>query len=163
MFHNWKKGDREHYLEGMYSLLVGSISQKTFISCEHRHIVQGNMFSYPTAFYFAKLSVIDDQIEPGSLHLLRFCPLAWVRSDKPSRWLRMPTEFGPIDLELQLSEDGKTLEISFSHDWGTPAESDGFHGAPAAVTLHVPPVPGLKTVRVNGKKYAASKGEITIK
>ena len=75
----------------------------------------------------------------------------------------MPTEFGPIDLESRLSQDGKTLEISFSHAWGTAAEEDTLHGVPDDVLLHIPPVPGLKSVRVNGKKYAASKGEITIK
>ena len=168
MFHNWQKGDREHYLEGMYSLLVGSISQKTYISCEHRHHVQGTLFSYPLAFYFSKLAVVDDQIEVGSLHLLRFCPLAWVSKEKPMRIANMPTEFGPIDLTVQLSQDGSTLEVSFSNSWddaGTnsiSAGSDTIHGAPDGVVLHVPPVPGLRSVRVNEKKYSASKGEIKL-
>ena len=153
VFHNWQKGDRKHYLEGMYSLLVGSISQKTYISCEHRHHVQGTLFSYPLAFYMAKLAVIDDQISEGNLHLLRFCPIAWCSSKDESRFLSMPTEYGPVDLRFRLSDDGKTLEVSFNGNW---------REAPGETILHVPPVPGLKSVRVNGKKYSASKGEIRL-
>ncbi len=151
LFHDWKKLDREKYLEGMYSLLVGSISQKTFISCEHRHRVQGNMFSYPLAFYIARLSVIDDQIEPGALHLLRICPKAWITKDDPSVFKDMPTEYGPIDLKFSLSEDGKTMEVQYAHKW---------HHAPSDVVLHIPPVEGLKYVSVNGKRYPVKKGEI---
>ena len=162
VFHSWQLGDRERYLEGMYSILIGAVSQNTYISCEHRHGIQGTQFAFPLGFCLARLAVIDDQIEPGSLHLLRMCPLAWIKPDYKTKFLRMATEFGPVDLEMQLSQDGKTLEISFSHAWGTAAEADKLHGAPAEVTLHVPPVPGLKSVRVNGKKYSASKGEIKL-
>ena len=156
IFHDWALGDRQLYLEGMYSMFAGAISRNTFISCEHRHGVQGNIFAFPLAFILARLAVIDDQIEPGSLHLLRLCPLAWLSPDKPSRFLSMPTEFGPVDLTAQLSGDRKTLEISFK------ASSDSFRDAPESITVHVPPVPGLKTVRVNGKKYSASRGEIKL-
>ena len=153
VFHNWKKGDREKYLEGMYSMLVGSLSQKTYISCEHRHKVQGTMFSFPLAFYLAKLSVIDDQIQPGALHLLRFCPKVWVRKDDPSAFRNMPTEYGPIDLQFNLSGDGKTLQVQFSHQW---------HHAPAEVVLHIPPIEGLKHVSVNGKRYSVKGGPLRL-
>ena len=163
MFHNWKNGDRERYLEGMYSLLVGSISQKTYISCEHRHKVQGTLFSYPLAFYFEKLAVLDDQIEPGSLHLLRFCPLAWVSKEDKTELAGMPTEFGPVDLSFKLSGDGKTLDMEFSHAWGNTSGKDTIHGAPERIVIHIPPVPGLKKVRINGKVYPATKGDVVLK
>ena len=67
--------------------------------------------------------------------------------------LKMPTEFGPVDLTAQLSADGKTLEVQFQGDW---------RERPGTIVLHVPPVPGLKKVLVNGKKYAA-RGEILVK
>ena len=158
-FHSWQLGDRAHYLEAMYSILVGAISQNTFISCEHRHGMQGNQFAFPVGFILARLAVIDDLISEGDLHLLRFCPLAWLKSDYKTRFLRMPTEFGPVDLETQLSEDGRTLYVTFSHSWGSGLGQT----PPREVVLHVPPVPGLKSVRVNGKKYSASKGEIHLK
>ena len=153
-FHSWQLGDREHYLEAMYSILVGSISQNTYISCEHRHGIQGTLFSFPLGICLARLAVIDEQIEPGALHLLRFCPLAWLKADRPARFLMMPTEFGPVDLTLQLSADGKTLDVGFSGEW---------RDRPGQIILHVPPVPGLKKVSVNGKKYHASAGEIILK
>ena len=153
-FHSWQLGDRRHFLEAMYSVLVGGISQNTFISCEHRHGIQGTLFAFPLGMGLARLSVIDEQIVPGELHLLRFCPLAWLRSDRPARFLRMPTEFGPVDLTAQLSKDGKTLEVSFKGDW---------RDRPGKVVLHVPPVPGLRKVSVNGKRYPSFRGVIVLK
>ena len=152
-FHSWQLGDRARYLEAMYSILVGGVSGNTFISCEHRHGMQGLQATFALGFYLARLAVIDEQIEPGALHLLRFCPLAWLKTDRPARFLRMPTEFGPVDLTLQLSADGKTLDIAFSGEW---------RDRPAGIVLHVPPVPGLKRVRVNGRRYPASRKEIYI-
>ena len=153
-FHSWKAGDRDRFLEAMYSVLVGGISQNTFISCEHRHGMQAMQSAFALGFYLARLSVIDEQIVPGDLHLLRFCPLAWLRSDRPARFLRMPTEFGPVDLTAQLSKDGKTLEVSLKGDW---------RERPGEVVLHVPPVPGLRKVSVNGRRYPASRETIELK
>lgn len=152
-YHSWQLGDRERFLEAMYSVLVGAVSNNTYISCEHRHGIQGNQFAFPFGFYLARLSVIDDQISRDNLHLLRFCPLAWLKKDRPARFLKMPTEFGPVDLTAQLSADGKTLEVTFAGAW---------REKPGEIVLHVPPVPGLKKVSVNGKKFTASKGEIRL-
>ncbi len=148
LFHSWKLADRGRYLEGMYSIMVGAISQNTYISCEHRGGIQGNLFAFPLAFYLAKLSVIDDQISYGDLHLLRLCPQAWITSAEDTRFENMPTEFGPVDLKFRLSEDGKTLDVSFGADW---------RSAPRKVVLHVPQMPGLKNVVVNGVSYSGKE------
>jgi len=153
-FHSWQLGDRQRYLEAMYSILIGAVSQNTYISCEHRHGMQGTQFAFPVGFMLARLAVIDDQIAPGDLHLLRFCPLAWLKTDEKARFLRMPTEFGPVDLTAGLSSDGKTLEVTFKGDW---------REKPGEVVLHVPPVPGLKKVSVNGKRYSLSKDVIILR
>ena len=153
-FHSWQLGDRQRYLEAMYSILIGAVSQNTYISCEHRHGMQGTQFAFPLGFMLARLAVIDDRISEGDLHLLRFCPLAWLTPERPARFLRMPTEFGPVDLTAQLSRDGKTLEVGFSVDW---------REKPGEVVLHVPPVPGLKRVRINGRLYPASRGTIPVR
>ena len=152
-YHSWQLGDCERFLEAMYSVLVGAVSHNTFISCEHRHGIQGNQFAFPFGFCLARLSVIDDQVSRDNLHLLRFCPLAWLQQDRPARFLMMPTEFGPVDLTVQLSADGKTLEVTFNGDW---------RERPGEIVLHVPPVPGLRKVSVNGKKYSASKGAVRL-
>lgn len=150
-FHSWQLGDREHYLEAMYSVLVGAISQNTYISCEHRHGIQGTLFAFPLGIYLARLAVIDELIDEGNLHLLRFCPLAWLRTDRPACFLQMPTEFGPVDMTVVLSDGGSTLEVSLSGTW---------RDRPNEIVLHIPPVPGLKKVVVNGRRYSALRGEI---
>ena len=155
-FHSWQLGDRSHFLEAMYSVLVGAISQNTYISCEHRHGMQGTQFAFPFGFMLARLAVIDDLISEGDLHLLRLCPLAWLKSDYKTRFLRMPTEFGPVDLEMQLSADGKTLDVTYS----LSKASNSIQTAPGEVVLHIPPVDGLKYVSVNGKRHPVRNGEI---
>lgn len=152
IFHSWQTGDRRRYLEGMYSILVGAISQNTYISCEHREGIQGNLFAFPLAFYLAKLSVIDDQIANGDLHLLRFCPHAWITPDEETRFERMPTEFGPVDLMFRLSEDRKRLDVTFRADW---------REKPHRLILHAPQLPGLERIAVNGRDYEPTK-EITL-
>ena len=153
VFHSWKKGDRQKYLEGMYSILVGAISQNTYISCEHREGIQGNLFAFPLAFYLAKLSVIDDQIAYGDLHLLRLCPHAWITSQEETRIEQMPTEFGPVDLRFRLSKNKKILTLSFQGHW---------REKPRNVILHVPQLPGLERIVINGNAYDASKKSLTL-
>ena len=148
IFHSWKLGDRQRFLEGMYSIMVGAISQNTYISCEHREGIQGNLFAFPLAFYLAKLSVIDDQISYGDLHLMRLCPHAWISSKEETRFEKMPTEFGPVNLKFRRSDDGKTLHVTFSADW---------REKPRKIILHVPQMPGLETIVVNGKSYSGVK------
>lgn len=142
IFHSWQKGERVKYLEGMYSLFTGGMSQNTYISCEHRHGIQGNLFVAPLAAYLAKLAVIDEAIEPGALHLLRLCPLAWVSDKEFTIFANMPTEYGPVDLEFGLVDEGRTLEVRFDGKWRQKPES---------VILHLPPVDGLRKVRINGR------------
>ena len=145
VFHSWKLGDRQRFLEGMYSIMVGAISQNTYISCEHRHAIQGTLFAYPLAFYLAKLSVIDDQISYGDLHLMRLCPHAWISSEEETRFENMPTEFGPVNLKFRRSADGKTLNVTFNADW---------REKPNKIILHVPQMIGLETIVVNGQQYS---------
>ncbi|MCI0534436.1 MAG: hypothetical protein L0Z50_04345 [Verrucomicrobiales bacterium] len=148
MFHSWQLGERERFLEGMYSLFAGSMSRKTRISCETRGGITGNVFSAPLAVYLARLAVIDDQLSPGELHLLRLMPLAWLAPEQPAIFRQMPTEYGPVTVETRLSQDGKTLEVTYQ-----PV----FRVLPRKVWLHRPPVQGLKTVKVNGKTLRFGK------
>lgn len=145
VFYSWKLADRQRFLEGMYSIMVGAISQNTYISCEHRDGIQGNLFSFPLAFYLAKLSVIDDQISEGDLHLLRLCPLAWISSEEDTYFENMPTEFGPVNLRFRLSKDRKSLNITFSAKW---------RESPSNLIIHVPHLPGLERVIINGESYS---------
>jgi hypothetical protein len=149
IFHSWQLNDREKFLEGMYSLYAGALSQNTYISCEHRHGIMGNLFATPLAFYATRLAVIDDQVRANELHLMRICPQAWISSAEETIFDNMPTEFGAVSLRFKKSADGKTLDVQFTPAW---------RHQPGKVVLHVPPVEGLKTVKVNGKKYKVTAG-----
>ncbi|HEU5124160.1 MAG TPA: hypothetical protein VFW05_08880 [Verrucomicrobiae bacterium] len=145
---SWQLGDREKFLEGMYSLFTGAISPETYISGEHRHGMYGTVFVAPLMTWCMRQAVIDDQLEPNAIHLLRLCPLAWISDKEETVFEKMPTEFGPVNLRFKLSADGKTLNVSFSGDW---------RGKPDQVVLHAPPVPGLKKIVVNGKRYSPGR------
>ncbi|MDR1121193.1 MAG: hypothetical protein LBM08_09780 [Dysgonamonadaceae bacterium] len=148
VFHAWQLQDRKHYLEGLYGLLLGATSQNTYISCEHRHGIQGVIAVNALAFNLARLAVIDEQITSGELHLLRLCPLAWLSDKEETIFEKMPTEFGPVNLKYKLNADKTTLQVSFSGDW---------HEQPQRIVLHVPPMQGLSKIVVNGKKYAVKE------
>jgi hypothetical protein len=139
---SWRSGDREHFLEGMYALFTGAISNQTYINCEHRNAMYGTVFVAPLMTWCARQSVIDDQLAPRDLHLLRLVPLAWVSSGQETAFENMPTEYGPIDLTWRLSKDGTRLDLKFSPHWRVK---------PDRIILHVPPVVGLSGIAVNGR------------
>lgn len=154
VFHSHQLGDRVHFLEGMYSQFAGAISRQTRTVCETRGGITGRITHCDTPFYLTRLAVVDDLIVENELHLLRICPLAWLSSARETKFERMPTVFGPVTLRWQLSPDGKTLALTYTN---------AFHTQPARVRLHVPPVPGLETISVNGTSLPAVSGaELTL-
>jgi len=153
IFHSWQLGDRYKFLEAMYSLLSGAISRQTYISCETRHGIHGNIFANPIFVYLVRLSVIDDEIEQGQLHLLRLVPKAWLKTDYQTRFENMPTEFGPVTIKFKLAEQGKVLDVSYQAK---------FRHQPKKTVLHVPPVAGLVKVIVNGKATKARPGDVLL-
>jgi hypothetical protein len=150
IFHSHQLGDRQRYLEGMYSIFTGAMSRQTYVSCETRGGITDNVFSATLALTLARLAVVDDELEPDHLHLLRLTPLAWVSAKEQTRFENMPTEFGPVTVKWQLTEDGKTLNLDFNPK---------FRRQPKAVILHVPPSPGLSKLIVNGTEHAAEAGK----
>ncbi|MBN1488647.1 MAG: hypothetical protein JXA69_01915 [Phycisphaerae bacterium] len=150
IFHAWQTADRMRFLEGLYSLLTGAVSRQTSIGCEHRGGISGTLFSLPLTIEAARLSVIDDQIEPDSLHLLRLVPLAWLTTDHETVFERLPTEYGPVTLRFRLADEGRRLDVSFT---------SRFRFAPARVRLHVPPLPALRAVTINGRPHEVKPGE----
>ncbi len=148
MFHNWQLGDRDRYLEGMYGLLVGGLSQDTYVSSEHRHAIYGNLFSHPIVVWSVLHSVIDDSISDKDLHLLRMCPNEWLSSKTATKFTKVPTKYGPVDLAFKLSRDGRTLDLDWKGRW---------HHRPRKVILHGVPGSGVKWVKVNGRKFRAQE------
>jgi len=143
MFHNLELGDRIRFMEGMYSLFAGSLSQQTRISCETRGGITGTVFSASMAIYLARLSVLDDESHDNELHLLRLVPLAWLQKDKELIMENMPTIYGPVTLRGKLSEDGSALNLEYKAD---------FRVEPSRVVLHQPPLEGLREIYLNGER-----------
>jgi hypothetical protein len=149
VFHTHQLGQRERYLEAMYSLFCGALSRNTAISCETRGGITENCFSIPTAVDLARLAVIDDEVDLGTLHLLRLTPLAWVSANEETRFENMPTEFGPVTLKWKLIDGGKTLQVSYTQT---------FRHQPQAIVLHIPPIATLEKCTINGKEHPARPG-----
>lgn len=145
LFHCWQRGQRAPFLEGLYSVFAGSMSRQTYVGGETRGGVYGVLFGHGLATYLARLSVIDDQVEERALHLLRLAPRAWLLPGRWTRFDRMPTELGPVTLHFRVARDGKTLEVRLRA---------AFRFLPRKVVLHVPPLEGVRAVRLNGSRLA---------
>ncbi len=140
VFHSHAMADRNRMLEGMYSLLTGSVSRRTFVSCETRGGITGLVIPAGLGAFLARLAVVDDQIADDELHLLRVMPLTWLRADRQTRFENIPTEFGPVTIRAGLATNPTALTVSFSSK---------FRFEPKRRVLHVPPCPGLKEIRWN--------------
>lgn len=147
VFHSHQSGDRTRFLEGMYSQLAGGLSRQTFTTCETRGGITALTPCLP-AFYLLRLSVIDDQIVPGELHLLRLMPLAWLSQGRETRFENVPTEFGPVSLGVKLQTGGTQLAVRYSARW---------RHAPSKVLLHVPPG-NIRMLTVNGNQVQVTSG-----
>ena len=138
--HSHQLGDRQRFLEGMYSMMAGAHSRKTFTTCETRGGITGLVSHMDICS--VKLCVIDDLIEPATLHLLRTTPKAWLKTDHVTRFENVPTIFGPVTVRFELTDDGKTLDLHYSAN---------FHHTPRKVMLHVPPLPEIDQLHINGR------------
>ena len=152
VYHSHQTGDRLRFLEGMYSIYAGAMSRQTFSICETRAGISGCTPWLPV-FYMTRLAVIDDQIEPEALHLLRLMPLAWLSSERECKLASVPTEFGPISLTVRLSPRRDELQVTYA---------TLFRSAPKRVLLHIPEVAGLKRITLNGKMLEWNKKQNTV-
>lgn len=60
----------------------------------------------------------------------------------------MPTIFGVVNLRFKTSKDGKNLNVAFNGTW---------REKPNRITLHIPPVAGITSVTVNGRRRAGAR------
>jgi hypothetical protein len=56
------------------------------------------------------------------LHLLEGMPAAWAKPGGVNRLKDMPTEFGPLSLEVRIAEDGRTAQLRLDPPTRTPPE-----------------------------------------
>lgn len=149
LFHTHQLSDRQRFLEGMYSMNIGAHSRKTYTACETRGGITGLVGHI--GIYAVKLCVVDDFIEPDALHLLRMAPKAWLKTGYLARFENIPTIYGPVTVNFQLTNEGETLKLDFTTD---------YHHPPKKVMLHVPPLPNIKKVTINNQPFKAKSGEV---
>jgi len=77
--------------------------------------------------------------------------LAWLKPGAVARFDAIPTEFGPVTLLTKVSRDGKTLAVTYRPKFRHP---------PSKVWLHIPPVAGLRTVLVNGRRVPMKTSQL---
>jgi len=138
-YHTLELGDRHRFTMGLYGLLAGGASQRTFVSSETWEAIFGASFT--TAAFVDPMIQSTLEERGDELHVLRMTPLAFLGSGGFS-WKEAPTIFGPTSIGARLDQDRTRLDIEFTPPVRNP---------PKAIYLHVPPVPGLRLVTLNGK------------
>ena len=74
----------------------------------------GNLCTTGLIFWMLRNAVLDDQVEPGELHLLRLCPLAWLDAGQETVFERLPTQYGTVTVRFRPSADGSELTVTTS-------------------------------------------------
>jgi len=148
VYHSLNEGNRDRFLEGLYSVLVGGLSTKTYSGCETRGGVKGLSCPFALAFDLALRSVVDDQLEPDALHLLRLVPPDWIAAEEEFKFGRLATEFGPVSLHVH-RKGSALLDVAFE---------GARRSVPQTAYLHIPPLEGLTTLRFNGQEIAVAPG-----
>ena len=59
-------------------------------------------------------------------------PAAWTKAGGVNRLKNMPTEFGPLSLEVRIAEDGRTAHLRLDPPTRTPPEHVYLHLGPWA-------------------------------
>jgi hypothetical protein len=131
----------------MYSMLTGGHSQQTYTACETRGGITG--IAGHIGIYATRLCVVDDLVEPDTLHLLRLVPRAWLRKGEEVRFENIPTIFGPVTVNFQPDAAGVSVRVDYRSD---------FHHPPKRTLIHGPPLAGLSEMIVNGRRIAMHAG-----
>jgi hypothetical protein len=142
VYQSWGSGDREHYLEGMYSLLAGGMSPQTHIPFEHRTGMSSVQGVEGTVMWLIRNAVIDDSIVVNQLHLLRMCPPAWLSTTQTTSFTSIPTYFGPVGVQFTQTA-GNALSFTWSATW---------RQRPQQVVLYFPPT--IQQITVNGSQFS---------
>jgi hypothetical protein len=139
------RGEREKFLEGVYSLAAGSVTRRYLGGYEHRNGIQAlPVTNSALDTHLRNMLVIEDEGGQG-LELLRNSPSAWLRPEKRIRVDRAQTWFGPLNFRVTSSAARVEAEIE------TPARK-----APQWIRIYLnhPEGKALRSVTVNGAPVA---------
>jgi hypothetical protein len=145
------RGEREKFLEGLYSLAAGSVTRKFLGGVEHRNGIQALPVTNAVFDnHLRNLLVFEDESGQG-IDLLRNSPVAWLRPQKQIRVERAETYLGPISYKVVSFGDRIEAEIE------TPSRMP-----PQRIRLWLnhPEGRALRAVTINGRVGAPASGNL---
>jgi hypothetical protein len=145
------RGERERFLEGVYSLAAGSVTRKFLGGVEHRNGIQ----AVPTTnavldSHLRNMLVFEDQSGQG-IDLLRNSPIAWLGPEKRIRVQRAETYFGP--LSYTVLSTGARIEADIETPSRMPMEW-------IRLWLNQPEGKALRSVTIDGKPVAPAASNL---
>lgn len=145
---NFQRGDREHFIEGLFALLAGSRNTDLFSDIETRNGMFATNFSTPVTFrHFRNALVFENR---NTLELLKILPAAFLEPGSYIRLDRLPTYFGQMSIHIDCDNSG-SIRIYIS----VPDRT-----MPEKVRLHIPPPLFSRDITINGAKYDVSNGYV---
>jgi hypothetical protein len=139
------RGEREKFLEGLYSLAAGSVTRKFRGGVEHRNGIQAVPVTNAVFDnHLRNLLVFENESGQG-IDLLRNSPVAWLRPQKRIRVERAETYFGP--LSYNVVSFGARIEAEVKSPSRTPPRW-------IRLWLNHPEGKALSAVTVNGVAIA---------
>jgi len=147
IFSRFLRHERSEFIEGMMSLLAGGQEPSVLSNVEHRH----GMFGLVCNVVMAHLrnAYVFEDVEHNTLHLFRMVPREHLKAGDRVSWRRLPTCFGPMDLELEVGHGGRPVKAEIT----LPGRQ-----APAQVIVHPLPIEGGESPVINGRRHDAAKG-----
>ncbi len=145
------RGEREKFLEGVYSLAAGSVTRKFLGGVEHRNGIQA-VPATNAVFdnHLRNMLVFEDESGQG-IDLLRNSPVAWLKPEKRIRVERAETYFGPVSFEVV--SFGSRIEAEIKAPSRTSPEW-------IRLWLNHPEGKALRSVTINGSAAAPAAGNL---
>ena len=168
--HAWLwMGQREEAIRTLYNFANHASPTETWIEEQHPQEAGGEPTTGDMPHNWASAELIRFVrhllvLERGdALHLLEGLPAQWVEPGDVTRLRHMPTSFGEISLDLEVSEGGSgALMRLLTPDREPPAEvilhTTAWSGSPKTVVLPVRSGAGIRTFHVADDGSVTEKG-----
>jgi hypothetical protein len=169
-----RQGKISDFLLGLYSKLAFGMSQHVYVSSEGAPFIRYNTenggyvgadYSFPNSAANADtllmlrnalvMEELKDNIETGTLFLLRGAPRAWFQSGKRIAVRRLGTYFGDISFSIDSALSDHVIKASITPpagDWQT-----------LAVSFRHPSSTPIRGVRVNGSNHSDFDADGTVR
>ena len=109
---NFLRNDREHFIEGLFAQFAGARNTDLFSDIETRNGMFAIGCTTAVTFHHVRNGIVYEN--GNNLELLRMVPVSWLKSGDVLEFKKLPTYFGPMEIEVKVSIDGSKAEIKIS-------------------------------------------------